>query len=384
MNKMSAMVVLCLALGTVTVAQQPAPLTGGERILWIGNSYSDWCGPIGACLRSLFNASSPPISDVRITNIGKGMGILKEYYHCDNTGGGAPMHCVDSIRKGGWDIVVVQGWEDAYLRRDWEWENCDGVHLSGDQYTGWPGAQDTFVRYAELFYTEVEAIGAKMIIDFPHMANSMFRNDNETRAWQTYRLAAEQTGAYLMPSQAAWDTVAAALNTTNLCPYLVGGPEPSNDNGHQNSNGMALDAYFFYTVLTGGRSPVGLNPLDFPPRNDCNGTFTPDSQLTLQTAAYRVATAWLGTTGTGHARAGSRSIEHLQIAVAGGSLVFQLPAGVREPLVVRLSDLSGRETTTRTLGKGCTQVAMDRVGRGVYLAIVSQGAARAVRTVVVR
>jgi hypothetical protein len=273
---------LIVAGATVTsFSQDPAPLVDGDqRILWIGNSYSDWCGPIGVCLGQMFAAATPPVENVQIAHRIKGMGILKEYYQ------GIEMtpSAVVTIRQGNWDYVVLQGWEDAYKRKDSELITAD--------YVGWPAAQDTFVRYANLFDDEAAAVGAQLILFFPHMGTTMYDNSNYQKAWSTYSRVAEETGAFIMPGVEAFDSIH-TVYPDDLVPLVYGGPDPSNNNGHQNSNGMALNTYFCYTILTGGRSPVGINPPGFQPANDCNGTFTPDFQQELQEIAYARAMQWL-------------------------------------------------------------------------------------------
>ena len=273
-------------------SQKPAPLAGGEKILWIGNSFSGWCGPISNCLSSLCKASN--INNIQVKSMGKGMGILKEYCMC-------PLGIIDEIKTGNYDIVVFQGWQDSYTRRDWEYYNCSGTHLDGAAYTGWPMAKDTFVKYGTLLKNEAVASGAAAVAQMPHIGVK-FPSTDWTRNWESYNALNSASGTYIMPSLNAFDSAHKYFkvytdgsgnpiktgDADNLYDVLYG------DAGHQNSNGMALETYFCYTVLTGGKCPVGLDPIDMPCKYDCGGSFTTSLQPVLAGIAYRKGLEWLG------------------------------------------------------------------------------------------
>lgn len=294
-------VVLCVSLVLVvqvSLFAENVELKNGDKILWIGNSFSDWFGWAPEVLSQLLKASDPPI-EIEWKFMVKGQGILKEYHECvmspdligqaGERGGSAP----DTIAKGGWDYVIVQGWEDAFRRKDWETAYCSAGQQ--EDYLGWPAAQDTFVKYAKLFYEEITAVGAEMILYFPHMCIN-YDSTGRAHAWETYNKAVEETGCYLMPSILAWDSVAVDRDT-NLVPFLSGGIEDGEvkNSGHQNGNGQALCMYFAYTYLTNGRSPVGLTqdlqPSQFTPA--WYDTYTPQDQGYLQSVAYAKGMQWL-------------------------------------------------------------------------------------------
>jgi len=138
------------------------PLVNGDKVLFIGNSFSDWFGPLPSAIQAIIAASCSGL-DVDFTIKVKGMGILKEYATWSSLG------MVDEIRKGGWKYVVIQGWEDAISRKDSQTD--EGGNPISD-YLGWPACQDTMLKYLRVLDGEVTGVGATTILYEPHVGAS--------------------------------------------------------------------------------------------------------------------------------------------------------------------------------------------------------------------
>ncbi len=258
----SILAALCLAAGIAILAPRTAaaqatplpvtPLQDGDKVLFIGNSFSDWSGPLPSVIQKIIAASGSGLN-VSFTFKVKGMGILKEYATWTSLG------MVDEIRKGGWKYVVIQGWEDAINRKDAS-QTEDGTPIA--DYIGWPECQDTMLKYLQVLDTEVRAVGATTILYEPHVGASGYLQ-NLDRSNQTYAILRSQVSLFHAPVVMAWDSLRYRYPTTE---YTCTGSAGSfidlfyADCGHQNSDGMLLDALTFYGIFT-RRSGATLEPV---------------------------------------------------------------------------------------------------------------------------
>ncbi|MDX2022830.1 MAG: hypothetical protein SF187_21535 [Deltaproteobacteria bacterium] len=240
----------------------PVVLKGRERILWVGNSFSEFFGPVSSAVNALLKAATPSIADVTFVEKGKGMGILQEYYEWTSLG------VLDAIEKGDFDYVVIQSWEDAISRSGPEvWEN-------GEKNPNYAAAYETvqanFVKYVGLFKKAIESAGAKMILYQPHVSNW----DWEAQYPKSQMSHAKARDAYpdliVFSTLSAWDQVRKDYPTSMYrcagdADRTVANPDfislLYSDCGHQNGMGMALDAFTLYSLFTGGRSAEGLVPV---------------------------------------------------------------------------------------------------------------------------
>lgn len=286
---------LCLvALTTASLGAAPAPeLSGGERVLWIGNSLSGFFGPITECIQALLEASEPPIEDVHFYQMGKGMGIVKEYYTWSS------LWCLDTIRNGNWDYIVLQTWEDVAYRKDAEWPEEGGDQLD---YVGYPECQDTLVKYTGLFKEEAEKIGAQLLMYQPNVKAWAWVEQFE-KSVEAHDRIVHELGVFNAPIIMAWDSVdqdypSPQYECSDKGPEDEFIPMMFNDCTHQNGNGMALAAYTWYTIFT-GKSAEGLNPVW--PDNIRDGRYDEDKQDYFAAVAYAVGTRAIssGTVGTG-------------------------------------------------------------------------------------
>ncbi|MDD6210951.1 MAG: T9SS type A sorting domain-containing protein [Bacteroidales bacterium] len=236
--------------------QQITPLQNGDKVLFIGNSFSDWHGPLPSAIQSIIKASGSNLK-VDFTFKVKGMGILKEYATWESLG------IMNEIKKGGWKYVVIQGWMDAIDRKDSE--TLEDGSLNPNDAMGWPACQDTMLKYLKVMDDEIVKVGAKTILYEPHVGCLNF-TEEFNKSHQTYAKLKDAVSVFYAPILNGWEEFRKLYptqkyecpneNSTGFIKYLYG------DCGHQNSNGLAFDAMIFYTLFT-QRSAATLNP-QFP------------------------------------------------------------------------------------------------------------------------
>ncbi len=234
------------------VPQQVTPLQNGDKVLFIGNSFTEWSGPLPAAIQSLLNANGKNIS-VSFTLKTKGEGILKQYATWSSLG------MMDEIRKSGWKYVVVQGWRDAI---DWTDGAFDEAGVAIPDHTVYPNNKDTMLKYLKIIDTEIKKVGATTILYQPHVGKNNFMTDHDKCA-ETYPMLWNNVSCFWAPVIQSWDSIwtrypSAILDCKKETPgsfmdFMYG------DCGHQNTNGMMLDALTFYTIFT-QMSGARLNP----------------------------------------------------------------------------------------------------------------------------
>jgi hypothetical protein len=191
---------------------------------------------------------------------------------------------VDSINNGNWSKVIIQTWEDAYRDNgDTNPEEC--------------------VQYSDELFSLAKNVGAEPMVFFPQMKRWIWEKSDSTKvatAFQTHAMIEQITGAFVMPCHTAW----MELGWAYLRGDYPGGWDAYvnlvyHDWGHQNTNGMLLNTFVCYTILTGGKSPVGLRPQW--PNAIYNSTtssdpYNPDMQDVLAQLGYEVGMAALDQT----------------------------------------------------------------------------------------
>ena len=254
-------VIVCLSFFTVSVFGEEAPpvqltpLKNGDKILFLGNSYSSFCGPLHEEVKALVRASNTN-TNISTGEAGKGMGILKEYVVWES------LDVLNKIRTGGYTHVVIQGWEDAMNLKDMEYtenpETHGGVRIT-DRY-GYPACQDTMLKYLKILDEEVKNAGAKTILFEPHVSANNWVADFPKSA-DTYAKLKKEVSVFHAPVINAWDSLRVLYPPeryecapgTGFIKMLYG------DCGHQNFDGAALDGMVFYSMLT-RQSAEGLKP----------------------------------------------------------------------------------------------------------------------------
>jgi len=252
-----------LAVTTNNGQVNPTPITSlqnGDKVLFIGNSFTEWSGPLPSVLQSLITASGSGLN-VDFTFKVKGMGILKEYATWSSLG------IIAEIQKGGWKYVVIQGWSDALGLKDSQ-VNEDGT--TNTDYIGYPASQDTMLKYLKVLDAEIKKVGATTILYEPHVSKVAFVNDMAL-SHSTYTKLHNNVASFYAPVINSWDEMRLRYPATDLgCETYTRGSFADflyADCGHQNTNGMMLDALTFYTIFT-KRSGSTLKPIAMMTRPD--------------------------------------------------------------------------------------------------------------------
>ncbi len=256
----AAMAVLLLLQAGAAHSQGFEPVKIGDGVLFIGNSFTSFYGPLPSAIEAVQKAADPFVcTESSMDNAGKACGILKEYVVLDS----ASARVMRAIREARWKYVVLQTWEDAIDQYDVvpdESASCSGAPHA------YPQNQDTLIKYFKILDDSIKAVNAKTVLYAPHQGSYNYL-DQHQKAEECYeRLFQEADVPYYVPVFWSWDSVMADYPPDNWrCPGQT--PAPGGfiemlyaDCGHQNPTGMALDAFTWYTVLTGGASAVGLNP----------------------------------------------------------------------------------------------------------------------------
>ena len=253
---------ILMSIGSAT-AQLINPLKGGERILWVGNSFSAFFGPVGAAIDSVYSVADPTFKLPYIPWVGKGCGIFKEYVIWGSVPGGTGV--IDSINHGHWNYCVFQSWEDA---DNWD-QVADTFMGCGGSPTAFPNNEDTLLKYLDVLDSTAKSVGARTMLYAPHVGIPEWIGIDSAQFAQTFAFVVPKLhNMFYAPEFKAWDSVRHLLKTTNYSscyPAQDNGFIPLfySDCGHQNGTSMALDAFTWYTILSGGLSGVGLVP-NFP------------------------------------------------------------------------------------------------------------------------
>jgi PKD repeat protein len=211
------------------------PIREGSRILIVGNSLTGFHGNIRDGLNAICQASDPSFT-IETAGAGKGAGILQEYATWPGLG-------VQETINQGWDIVIIQPWNDIISDPD--------VYTHGQTLANW-----------------VHATGA-LLVWIEHAPRwTVFPLQHPIVQANTARLGS-QTGGLVLPVSRAFNVMAQDPTYANAVSQTGGFVDDTGDNQefsdlmyadsvHYNSNGQVLQSYCLYKFLTGA-SPVGLN-----------------------------------------------------------------------------------------------------------------------------
>jgi len=239
-------------LGVSHCSAAPVLVTGGERILFVGNNMTGYVPPgapggLDVAVRSVLASAS---IDVNTESFAwPGTGDLSEIYK--------EGLATDKIRNGGYDLVVLQGWLEP-----------ENVPL---------GSRDSLFKTVKLFDEVITASGGKtmLFMTYPNVFFASRPNVSNyvaimTATAQNYDSASNLIGNAPIapvglvfrsfvesppPGKDAW-----LLFEPNV--WSAGRPEPHGQ--LPNQYGVLVTAYVFYKVLTGGRSPIGLKQTYYP------------------------------------------------------------------------------------------------------------------------
>ena len=258
--RFSSTLLILLFTVSLTFSQGIRPLKGGERILFVANSFTSFFGPLPVAINAIYKVADPSFKPINYVMTGKGCGIIKEYVVWSNKPSGTGS--IDSIRHGNWDYVVVQAWEDAVNMKD-----TAKTFMGCGAQSGYPQNQDTLIKYFKILDNEIKAVNSKTIFYAPHV-NTWNYTDQLAKIKECYtKLKSQVSVPLFIPTYLAWDSVKTDYPTTHFaCKDAKSDGFIKllySDCDHQSGNGMALDAFTWYTILSGGLSGVGLIPV-FP------------------------------------------------------------------------------------------------------------------------
>ena len=362
-----------LSVTTSTCTTPTTPVVqNGDRILWIGNSLSDWFGPIAQCVKAIFAAQPNPIN-VDVTSIIAGNTSVQQF--ATNSALGVQ----NAINTGNYDWVIIQNSTDAYLGNTAE---CVSAH--------------------QTIFNWANAAGAKKAVFMPHMVlwrwEPYFGTGNshntalELMQLQktTNQQVRQTTGAMIMPAMNAWVEAFERYMAENGVPNTAFTGRVYHDQTHQNPNGMVLSAFFCYTMLSGGKSGVGINP-QWPNQllngNSNTDPYRPDLKDWLAQVAFDMATQALN--GGGGVRVTSSGMEPELLSPEQENIrptvrafpnptksgVLNVVSEDSKPLrTVQLRDVFGKVVFKKVVEESEVQINTAELPAGLHILSVENGA----------
>ena len=221
-------------LGAVLTRSAPAadiPISDGTRILFIGNSFTELFGGVDSYVKAACAASKPPIKITTKRIIGWAQELSNLYANTD---------AVNEIKNGKWNIVVLQGFNNA---QNWP-----------------PGSVESFYDSVRRFDAVIKATGGKTVL-FMHWAGNPTKNwmgeakyENDTKTLvDNYTRIGKEIGAVVVPCGLVLHDLTKNPPAKDLPKdYLY------HDDIHQNALSSGINGYTFFTMLT-HRSPIGMH-----------------------------------------------------------------------------------------------------------------------------
>ncbi len=318
MNMRMLLQVLTVAAGSACAV---IPIGDGERILFVGNSYTGFTGGLHNHVKSICAMGSPALNITTTLEWAGGTELL-ELYDVTNA--------VSEIRSGNYDVVVLQADNDPFI--------------------------DTarFFQAVRKFDVEIKAAGAQTALYMPwtyptqELGSYLYCLNN-------HNAIAAEVGAYIVPVGVVWWGMRKRppLGLEEFACWVDGGADC-----HQDDTGTTLNTYTFYAALT-GRSPAGI---DFG-YGDMDGSSVLAD--TLKERAWRTVSAFAQPGITGARRDGWLYRE-------GDLRVVQPRAGVLA--ADRFVGLTGARLALREAGtaRGCYVRATTSTGGATERRIVYQ------------
>jgi hypothetical protein len=215
--RMAAQVV---AIGTLWLSAQ-IPIQDGERILFVGNSYTGFEGGLHNHVKTICSMGSPSLNITADISWAGGTELLELYDVTD---------AVSKIRTGNYDIVVLQADNDPFI--------------------------DTarFFQAVRKFDVEIKAAGAQTVLFMPWTYPTQ-ELGSYSYCLNNHNAIAAEVGAYIVPVGTVWWGMRKRppLGLEEFACWVDGG-----NDCHQDDTGQTLNTYIFYAALT-GRSPMGIN-----------------------------------------------------------------------------------------------------------------------------
>ena len=233
---------LLFAVCSCTGSQGPVPAPPGAiRVLFIGNSYTDYNGSIPAVLQAMADQTGVPLVAHGSLSWGRS---LEWHFHRGQAR--------RAIARGGWDYVVLQD----HSRQAFE-------------------HPEKLAEYARRFDEQIQRIGARTVF-FVTWARQ-HQPDKQAVIVREYERAALEMGAMIAPVGLAWQRVIREDAEVKL---------HTNDRSHPTPAGSYLAACVFYHTLLGeppaplpAKIQTGKVTIDLPP----------EQALVLQRAAAAVS-----------------------------------------------------------------------------------------------
>lgn len=255
---LTAVLVVCAVDAEIPVAE-------GNRILFIGNSFTNNAGGLNTYVEMALADGPSPVTVTTDRNISFSQDV--DYFWNESD-------AVNDIVTGNWDIVVLQGY----------WSGID--HPAG--------MLDTFNLYVDKFDSVITESGAQTVLMMPWAGNP-------TADWMTFLKYAQDSQKYRDNYRATGDRIGAPVAPCGWiwCTLVLDKPDDSWTDGflyaddiHQNELGHYVNSYVFYSLFAES-SPVGL---DYHYTDVTNVTFSDSIRTVIQEHVWSEMADWLPST----------------------------------------------------------------------------------------
>ena len=221
---------LSVRVATAEQIAKPFPIGKGSRVLLIGNSLIGFCGPVSGWLETLDQNTAQPLG-LKSQDIGKGMGMIEEYATWTRLG-------VKERIDEGWDVVIIQPWEDAYANK---------------------ATDEDLLANTRTLVDWIRASGAFPVLYEPQVGWLKYDEWQET-AHRRIKQMAETLDTGFIPAGQVWSKAREKFplpknpdgqGTKNNDPMAFN-QVLYGDFGHQSFTGAALNGLIVWRYLTGG------------------------------------------------------------------------------------------------------------------------------------
>jgi hypothetical protein len=244
-SSLMVLMVVLLVCGCQPVVSPPTATPElPNRILFIGDSFTEWNGGIDYHTRALAASANPPLT-IEVSSVAFGGFLLEEHWELGVA--------LEAIQKGNWDVVVLQ--EDT-LETGYE--------------------EQKFYEYMRKFDEEIKKIDAQTVLYMPweyeKSGNLPMTTEDIARV---YANIGGELGARVAPVGLAWQRSIQERPDLNLFGL---------DKIHPSIRGTYLTACVLYATIF-DQSPVGLAYLP-------DATLSGRWEMTEDEAAFLQRIAW--------------------------------------------------------------------------------------------